>query len=125
MSTVLRDVSDSLSAPFLRQPTTDPVCAIALSSTHLVRPFVRALPLFAGVALSGAAQLVGRASGRMHRYALGVLALEGTFDLRCRPAQLSINCDASRCVARRRRLLCRRAGCGSDPPPLLGGAARV
>ena len=48
------------------------------------------------VAAAPACLLVARDSGALVRYSLPHLGPEGTFQLRCRPATMHINCDTSR-----------------------------
>ena len=52
-------------------------------------------PSVAGAA-APACLLVARDSGALVRYSLPHLGPEGTFQLRCRPATMHINCDTSR-----------------------------
>jgi WD repeat-containing protein 35 len=69
------DDTSSSAAGGAHRPTADAIAAISASQRYLV---------------------VGRESGALHRYTLPHISLDAKYTLRCRPAQLHLNCDSSK-----------------------------
>jgi hypothetical protein len=63
------------------------------------------------IAAGGNTVLVGRESGLIHAFALPSMALTACYVLPCRPAAMSLNCTATRCVEKRLRREALRGGC--------------